>query len=60
MKEKTYSVEEPEVPAVGQVVDGKRVGLGSESKDSLDSDVHDHHTLGTEMEWQNLQGVCHQ
>lgn len=32
--------------------------LLSESQDGLDGDVHDHHTLGTEMEGENLQGVA--
>jgi hypothetical protein len=53
----TYSVEEPEVPRVGQVVDGKRIGLGRESENGLHGDIHDHHTLGAEVERQNLESV---
>ena len=33
---KAYSVEEPEVPGAGQVVDGFRVGLGGEGEDGLE------------------------
>ncbi len=29
----------------------------SESEDGLDGDVHDHHTLGTEVEGEHLEGV---
>jgi hypothetical protein len=38
-------------------VDGDGVGLGREGEDSLDGDVHDHDTLGTEMERQDLQSI---
>jgi hypothetical protein len=40
-----------------QVVDGKRVGLGGEGKDGLHGDVHDHDTLGTEVEGQDFEGI---
>jgi hypothetical protein len=51
------SVEEHEVPVVGEVVPCKLVGLVTDSKDGLNGNVHDHHTLGTEMEGKNLEGV---
>ena len=54
---KAYSVEEPEVPGAGQVVDGFRVGLGGEGEDGLDSDIHDHDTLGAQVERQDFQCV---
>lgn len=31
--------------------------LLAESEDGLDSDVHDHHALGTEMEGKNFEGI---
>ncbi|KAI6757422.1 hypothetical protein HG531_003247 [Fusarium graminearum] len=51
------SVKEHKVPVVGEVVPGKLVGLVSNGEDGLDGDVHDHHTLGTEMEGKDLKGV---
>ncbi len=36
---------------------GERVGLAAESQGGLDGDVHDHDTLGTEMEGQDLEGI---
>lgn len=42
---------------MGQVVDGERVCLGREGKDGLNSDIHDHHTLGTEVERQDFERV---
>jgi hypothetical protein len=53
----SYSVDEPEVPGVRQVVDGKRVGLGREGEDGLDSDVHDHDTLGTQVVGEDFEGI---
>lgn len=50
-------VEEHEVPVVREVVPRKLVGLVSNGEDGLDSNVHDHHTLSTEVEWENLKGV---
>jgi len=32
--------------------------LVTDGKDGLDSDVHDHETLGTKAEGQDLQSVC--
>jgi hypothetical protein len=40
-----------------QVVDGERVGLGREGEDGLDGDVHDHDTLGTELEGQDFERI---
>ena len=40
-----------------QVRNGERVGLGRQGQDGLDCDVHDHDTLGTEMERQDFQGI---
>ena len=36
---------------------GQGVGLGADSQGGLDGDVHDHDTLGTEMEGEDLQGI---
>ena len=54
---RTYRVEEAEVPVSRQVVPGERVGLGADGQGGLDGDVHDHDTLGTEMEGQDLKGI---
>jgi hypothetical protein len=51
------SVEEHEVPVVGEVVPGKLVCLVSNGEDGLNGDVHDHHALGTEVERKNLKGI---
>jgi hypothetical protein len=48
--DETYSVEEPEVPGVRQVVNCDWVGLGRDGEDGLNSNVHDHDTLGTKLE----------
>ncbi len=53
----THGVEETEVPVGRQVVPGERVGLGAESQRGLDGDVHDHDTLGTQMERKDLESV---
>ena len=53
----TYSVEEPEVPGMGQVLDRDRVCLGRNGEDGLDGDVHDHDALGTEVERQDFEGI---
>ena len=53
----SYSVEEPEVPSMGQVVDRERVCLGRKGEDGLNRDVHDHHTLGAEVERQDFEGI---
>jgi hypothetical protein len=54
---KTYSVDQPEVPRVGQVVDSKRVGLSRKSEDGLNGDVHDHDTLGAEEEREDFESI---
>lgn len=53
----SYSVEEPKVPSMGQVLDRDRVCLGRNCENGLDRDVHDHHTLGAEVERQDLEGI---
>lgn len=53
----TYSVEQHEVPVVGQVEPSKLVGLVAESKNSLDGNVHDHHTLGTKLEGKDFESI---
>jgi hypothetical protein len=53
----TYRVEKPEVPGMGQVVNGEWVGLGREGENGLNGDVHNHHALGSEVERQDFQGV---
>jgi hypothetical protein len=55
--EMTYSVEQHEVPVVRQVEPCQFVGLVTQGKNGLDGDVHNHHSLGAELEWQDLQGV---
>lgn len=50
-------VEKHKVPVVGQVVPGEHVGLVTQGKNGLDGEVHDHHTLGTELEGEDLEGV---
>jgi hypothetical protein len=42
---------------MGQVVDGEGVGLGREGEDGLNGDVHNHNTLGAEVEGQDLEGI---
>lgn len=56
----TYSVEERQVPVVWQALPCNRVCLAADSKDSLDSDVHNHQTLSTKAVGQNLESVCDQ
>lgn len=71
------SVEEHEVPVLGEVIPGDLVGLAgpmlvfcvamrmrcqvqdllSNGKDSLDGNVHNSHSLGTEMKGEDLEGV---
>lgn len=53
----THSVEEHEVPVLGQAVPGDLVGLVAEGEDGLDGDVHEHHALGAQLEGQDLEGV---
>lgn len=51
------SVEEGQVPVLGKVVPRDGVGLTAHGENSLNSDVHDHETLGTKGIWQNLESV---
>ena len=60
LKEVPESVEQHEVPVVGKVVPGQQVGLVTKSKDSLNSDIQNHHALSTETEGKNLQSVSDQ
>lgn len=53
----TYSVEQHEVPVVGQALPGEQVGLVADGEDGLNDNVHDHHALGTQLEWENLESV---
>lgn len=57
LAEVPQGVEKHKVPVVGQVVPGEHVGLITEGQNRLDGDVHDHHTLGAEMEGEDLEGV---
>jgi len=41
----------------GQLVPGQQVGLVAEGENGLDDNVHDGHTLSTELERQDLEGV---
>lgn len=50
-------VEERQVPVVWEVVPGDWVCVVSEDKGSLNSQVHDHETLGTQLVWEDFEGV---
>jgi len=50
-------VEQGEVPVTWKLLPGDWVGLVTDGQDGLDGQVHDHETLGTETEWQDLDGV---
>ncbi len=50
-------VEERQVPVVWKVVPGDWVGVVSENQSSLNCQVHDHETLGTQLVWKNLERV---
>jgi hypothetical protein len=52
-----YGVEERQVPVLGEILPGDGVGLTADGQDSLDGDVHDHETLGTESVRQDLERV---
>lgn len=54
---RSYSVEEPEVPSMGQVVNRQRVGLSRQGENGLNGNVHDHHTLGAQAERQDFEGI---
>jgi hypothetical protein len=45
---------------VGEVDPSKLVGLVAKGENGLYGDVHDHHSLGTKLEGQNLQGVSNE
>lgn len=51
------SVEKRQIPVLGEVVPSDRVSLTTDGEDSLDGNVHDHKTLGTESVGQNLESV---
>jgi len=53
-------VEQGEVPVLWQFLPGDWVGLISDGQDSLNGDVHDHETFGTESEWQDLESISNQ
>jgi hypothetical protein len=53
----TYSVEAPEVPVVGKVLESDGVGLVANGKSNLDEEVHDHETSSTESEGADFQSV---
>jgi hypothetical protein len=51
------SVEESQVPVLGQVLPCYRVGLTTDSENGLNSDVHDHETFGTEGIGQDFESI---
>ena len=57
LEEDPQGVEKSEVPVAGQVLPCDRIGLVTDGENGLDGDVHDHETLGTEAEGQDLQRV---
>lgn len=57
LDEDPQSVEKRQIPVLREVVPSDRVGLTTNGEDSLDGNVHDHKTLGTECVGQNLKSV---
>lgn|SRR5687767_9367176 len=57
MDQSTYSVEAPEVPVVGKVLEGDGVGLVADGESDLDEEVHDHQTTSTESVWGDFKSV---
>jgi hypothetical protein len=53
----TYSVDGVELPVGGKVSESKRVDVLVDGKSNLDEEVHDHETLGTNLEGQDLDSV---
>lgn len=56
-KRLAYSVEAPEVPLVGKVLEGDGVGLVANGESDLDEEVHDHQATSTESIRSDLQCV---
>lgn len=55
----TYSVDEVELPgALAEVVESDGVGIGVEGQGSLNREVHDHETLGTQLVRQDFDGIA--
>lgn len=52
------SVDHVQLPIRVEAVKSKRVDVLVDGQGNLDPEVHDHETLGTNLEWQNLDGVC--
>jgi hypothetical protein len=42
---------------MGQVVNREWIRLGREGENGLNGDIHDHHTLGAEVERQDFEGI---
>lgn len=70
----TYRIDQRQIPVVGEILPGDRVGvtrmisiirdrigfcdLLAKDQRGLDCQIHDHNTLGTEPIRKNLQRVC--
>jgi hypothetical protein len=57
-KEFTYGVDRVELPVGHQVGESERVDVLVDGQSDLDEKVHDHETLGTNLEGQDLDRVC--
>jgi hypothetical protein len=55
-----YGVDGVELPGRLQVIEAERVDVLVDSQRNLDEEVHDHETLGTNLEWQDFDSVCDQ
>jgi hypothetical protein len=53
----TYSVDSVELPVGRQVRKSERVDILVDGQSDLDEEVHDHKTLGTNLEGQDLDSV---
>ena len=53
----TYSVDGVELPGWLQVLEAEGVDVLVDGQSNLDEQVHDHKTLGTDLEWQDLDRV---
>jgi hypothetical protein len=54
-----YGVDKIESPGVsGEVLEGNWVGVDVEGKSGLDTDVENHETLGSQLVWEDFNGVA--